>query len=70
MFVINLLQALGQAAVWGTAIAVHQSSQLFLHALIMFLLPVERFRKVAEALIQIWHTNVPCSNPATSVLGS
>lgn len=69
MFILNLLEALGQAAVRGTAIAVHQSFPLFLHTLIVFLLLVEHFCKVREALIQICHTNVPDNNPATSVLG-
>lgn len=70
MLSLNLSQALRQAALRGTAIAGHQGSQHFLHALIVFLLLVKRSREVREALIQFWHSNVACSNPATSVLGS
>lgn len=68
VIILDLRQTLGQAVIRRTAIAVNEGLPLLLHLLIVFLLLVERFRNICEALVKIWQPNMPGDNPAALLL--
>jgi len=68
MFLLDFVQALGQAVISRAFVAICNSLKHVPHSFIVFLLFVERFSNVIETLIEVIYANMSGSKPAALLI--